>query len=275
VAAIAVADAKTALQEAEVALISARQALVNLGLEVPDTFADTDPQKIADSLRFLGIPPEVLKTLPAPTRSANLIAIRAPYSGVIVSADVVAGEVVAPTDVLFTVADPTRMWLTISIRQEDARYVRVGQSVVFRTDDASQEASGQIGWISPAVDPRTRTLQARVDLTNEDARLKDNTFGTSEIRLRSEPHAIAVPREAVQATADATFVFVRDRNFLKPDAPKVFYPRQVRTGAVDGAYVELLAGVLPGEVVATKGSSVLMAQLLRGNLGAACGCHQK
>ncbi len=77
VAAIAVADAKTALQEAEVALISARQALVNLGLEVPDEFADASPQTIADSLRFLGIPADVLKGLPAPTLSANLIAIRA------------------------------------------------------------------------------------------------------------------------------------------------------------------------------------------------------
>ncbi len=167
------------------------------------------------------------------------------------------------------------MWLTLSIRQEDAAHVRLGQTVSFRTDDGSQQASGQIGWISPAVDPRSRTLQARVDLANDDGRLKDNTFGTSEIRLRSEPHAIVVPREAVQATSDATFVFVRDRNFLQPDAPKVFYPRQVRIGAQDGPYVELLAGVLPGEVVATKGSNVLLAQLLRGNLAPACGCHEK
>jgi cobalt-zinc-cadmium efflux system membrane fusion protein len=37
--------------------------------------------------------------------------------------------------------------------------------------------------------------------------------------------------------------------------------------------VELLAGVLPGEVVATEGSNVLLAQLLRASLGAGCGCH--
>jgi len=51
--------------------------------------------------------------------------------------------------------------------------------------------------------------------------------------------------------------------------------RQVRIGARDDRYVELLAGVLPGEVVATKGSPALLAQLLRSSLGAGCGCHER
>ena len=82
-----------------------------------------------------------------------------------------------------------------------------------------------------------------------------------------------VPAGSVQSTGDAHFVFVRDKNYLQPDAPKVFHARQVRIGAKDEGYVELLAGVLPGEVVATAGSSVLLSQLLKSNLGAGCGCH--
>ncbi|MGD9720691.1 MAG: efflux RND transporter periplasmic adaptor subunit [Pirellulales bacterium] len=275
VAAAAVADAKAARQEAEVALISARQALVNLGLEVPEEFRDRDPQKIADQLRFLGIPDEVLAALPPANKSANLIALRAPYAGVVVATEVVAGEVVESTDVLFTVADPARMWLTLNVRQEDARYVALDQEVSFRTDDAAQKASGRITWISPTVDPRTRTLQARVVLDNADGRLRDNTFGTGEIVLRKQNEAIVVPREAVQSTGDASFVFVRDRDYLQAGAPKVFHPRQVRTGARDEQYVELLAGALPGEVVAVKGSSVILAQLLRSNLGEGCACHDQ
>ncbi|MEX2112811.1 MAG: efflux RND transporter periplasmic adaptor subunit [Pirellulales bacterium] len=275
VAAVAVADASAARQEAEVALISARQTLVNLGLEVPDNLAGRDPAQVDDELRFLGIAPEVLRALPAETRSANLLALRAPHDGVIVAAEVVAGEVVDPTDVLFTVADPSHMWLTLHVRQEDARYVAPGQEVVFRTDSSAQRISGQISWISPTIDPRTRTLEARVVLDNTDGRLKDNTFGTGDIVLRHEPKAVVVPRVAVQATPDAKFVFVRDRNYLQPDAPKVFHPRQVRLGAHDDQFVELLAGVLPGEVVVTEGSNVLLSQLQRSNLGAGCGCHEK
>jgi cobalt-zinc-cadmium efflux system membrane fusion protein len=116
-------------------------------------------------------------------------------------------------------------------------------------------------------------MQARVVLDNESGKLKDKTFGTGRIVLREEAKAVVVPRESVQAASDATFVFVRDKNYLDEKSPKVFHVRQVRTGASDDTHVELLAGVLPGEVVATQGSNVILSQLLRSNLGAGCGCH--
>lgn len=275
VAAIAVAEAQAAHQQAEVELISARQTLVNLGLDVPEDLTGREPAQVNDELRFLGIPADVLKSLPATTRSANLLALRAPHTGVIVAAEVVAGEVVDPSDVLYTVADPSHMWLTLHVRQEDARYVATGQEVAFRTDTSGDVVGGTISWISPTVDPRTRTLQARVVLANTDGRLRDNTFGTGDILLRQEQKAVVVPRAAVQSTPDAKFVFVRDRDYFKDGAPKVFHPRQVRVGAHDDQYVELLAGVLPGEVIATEGSAVILAQLQRSNLGAGCGCHEK
>ncbi len=199
----------------------------------------------------------------------------------IVACEVVAGEVVDPADVLFTMADPSHMWLTLHVRQEDARYVAANQEVVFQTDSSAEKITGQISWISPTIDPRTRTLQARVVLDNSDGRLKDNTFGTGDILLRHEEKAVVVPRTALQSTPDAKFVFVRGRDYFKPDAPKVFYPRQVRIGARDDQFVELLAGVLPGEVVATEGSAVILAQLQRSNLAPAAAAtrsrtqHQK
>ena len=93
------------------------------------------------------------------------------------------------------------------------------------------EATGRISWISPAIDERTRSVQVRVPIDNSQGRLRDKTFGTGTIILREEPQAIVVPREAIQATSDARFVFVRDKNYLTKDALKVFHVRQVRTGA--------------------------------------------
>jgi hypothetical protein len=46
-------------------------------------------------------------------------------------------------------------------------------------------------------------------------------------------------------------------------------------GATNGKYTEVIAGVLPGEVIATAGSDVLRAQLLKNNLGAGCDCVAK
>ncbi|HTN04296.1 MAG TPA: efflux RND transporter periplasmic adaptor subunit, partial [Planctomycetaceae bacterium] len=213
-------------------------------------------------------------SLPAGARTANLIPIVAPYDGTVVASDVLAGEVVDASQLLFTVSDPRRLWLMLSIREEDARYICKGLPVRFRSDHGGQPVSGSISWISPAVDRQTRTLEARVVIANEDGALRDKTFGTGRIVLREEPNAIVVPREAVQSTSDAQFVFVRDKNYFDEDSPKFFHVRQVRLGASDGPYVELLAGALPGEVIASKGSNVLLAQLLRSNLGAGCGCHE-
>jgi cobalt-zinc-cadmium efflux system membrane fusion protein len=267
-------EAESALQEAEIGFISARQSLANLGFDVPDQLESVEPKRVADDLRFLGVPKSVISQLPPDTKTANLIPIRAPYKGVVVKSEVVAGEVVDTSDMLFTVADPTRMWLLLSIRQEDAKYVRRGLPVTFQTGDRSQQVTGLISWISPAVNEQTRTMQVRVVIDNSNGGLQDKTFGTGRIILREEANAVVVPRDAVQSTPDATFVFVRDKNYFDERSPKFFHVRQVRMGAQDDQHVELLAGVLPGEVVATKGSSVLLAQLLRSNLGAGCGCHE-
>lgn len=267
-------EAESALQEAKVALISARQALANLGFDLPEGLETTDAETLADQLRLLGIPTNVAAALPAGTKSANLIPVRAPDDGVLIASEVVAGEVVDTTSTLFTVAAPDRLWLLLNVRQEDAKYVKRNLPVVFKADDGSAEFRGAVAWISPAVDQQTRTLQVRVVVNNPDGALRDKTFGTGQIVLREEPNAVVVPREALQSTSDAHFVFVRDKHYFDEGAPKVFHVRQVRVGARDGQSVELLAGVLPGEVVATKGSAVILAQLLRSNLGAGCGCHE-
>ncbi len=269
-----VIDAEAALQEAEIALISARQALANLGFELPEKLDGQDAKQLAEEIRFLNIPKSQISALPAGTKTANLIALKSPFEGVIVAADIVAGEMVSTTSSLYTVANPKHLWLILNVRQEDSKYVEPGLPVNFQTDDGAKEVTGRIAWISPAIDELTRTLRVRVTLENNDGRLRDKTFGTGRIVLREEPHAIVVPREAVQSTADANFVFVRDCKYFDEKSPKFFHVRQVRIGARNDGYVELLAGVLPGEVVATKGSPVLLAQLLRSNLGAGCGCHE-
>jgi hypothetical protein len=65
---------------------------------------------------------------------------------------------------------------------------------------------------------------------------------------------------------------VRDKNFFNEGAPKFFHIRKVRLGVKEGDMTEIIAGLIPGEVIASKNSVVLEAQLLKSNLGAGCGC---
>ena len=233
----AVLEAESAFREAQIAFVAARQSLVNLGFDVPERVRGPGrrpncrrPAACWDCRRRSS------PRLPSGIKTANLIPMRATYEGVVVASRVVAGEVVETTTVLFTLADPRRMLLMLNVRQEDARYVAAGLTVMFQTDAGSAEVAGRVSWVSPAIDEKTRTLEVRVMLENGDGKLRDKAFGSGRIILRQEPNAIVVPREAVQSTSDASFVFVRDRNYLKDGAPKVFSARQVRIGTTADGY---------------------------------------
>jgi cobalt-zinc-cadmium efflux system membrane fusion protein len=263
-------EAETALQESEVANLSAKQFLSNLGFTLPAISDADDPKVLADKLQLLGIPNEIIEKLPVSARNGNLLPIFAPFDGEIVSSDIVLGTVVDLTKPLFTVSDPSKMWIMLNVRQEDAQYLKIGQPVQFSSDNGNQKISSSISWISPAVDLKSRTLKVRAEVENKDGRLRDKTFGIGDVILREEKKAIVVPQEAIQSTADSQYIFIRDKNYFKPEAPKIFHVRQVRLGAKSGRNIEILAGALPGEVVVTKGSNVMLSHLLRSNLGEGC-----
>ncbi|MBI2826491.1 MAG: efflux RND transporter periplasmic adaptor subunit [Planctomycetia bacterium] len=268
-------ESDAALQEATIRLVQAQQQLVNLGLSVRASDFDGLPtEQIAERIQFLGLPSDLAAELAGDSTTSNLFPIRSPLDGVVVVRKVVAGEVVDTSTMLFSVADVRRMWLTLDVRQDDARFLSLGQKVLFLPSDSHDEpeVNGTLAWISTEADDQTRTVKVRVDLPNDDGRLRANTFGTGRIVLREEPAAIVVPSEAVHWDGDCNVVFVRDKNFLDKDSPKFFHVRQVRVGVKDGDTTEIIAGLLPGEVIASKNSVVLQAQLLKSNLGAGCGC---
>lgn len=266
-------EAEAALEDAQIALVGSQQLLTNLGFSTDaDSFADLSVAEISERLRMLGVPDDIAAALDAKVATSNLFALRSPIEGVVVERDLVAGEVVDTSTPLFSIADVGQMWLMLDVRQEDAKYLSLGQKVLFRPTDGGPETDGSLSWISTSIDDRTRTLKARVELPNAEGLLRANTFGTGRIVLREEPRAIVVPDEAVHSDGCCQVVFVRDKDYLKADAPKFFHVRKVRTGVTEGGRAEIIVGLLPGEVIAAKNSVVLEAQLLKGNLGAGCGC---
>jgi len=262
-------EAEASLREARIRLLSAQQALVNLGLPIQaDELKTLSDEKLAQRVQFLGLPDNLSRSLDPRTTTGNLLPIRSPLDGIVVAREVVAGEVVDTAKVLLTVADNGEMWLNLDVRLEDARLLAQGQKVLFKPDGYKQDLHGQITWISTAVDEKSRTVKLRAELPNADGKLRASTFGSGRIILREEAEAVVVPKEALHHEGCCNIVFVRDKNWTKEGAAKVFHVRKVIPGAMDGTSVEIIAGVLPGEVVAAKGSGVLRAELLKNHLGA-------
>ncbi len=127
-------EAETALSEARIRLTAAQQALTNLGLPIQLESLEAMPEdQLADRLRFLGLPKTIADSFDSKT-TGNLLPVTAPLDGVVVSRDVVAGEVVDAAKVLFVVADTRTMWLNLDLRLEDAKRVALGQQVRFWPD---------------------------------------------------------------------------------------------------------------------------------------------
>jgi multidrug efflux pump subunit AcrA (membrane-fusion protein) len=154
---------------------------------------------------------------------------------------------------------------------EDAGKLALGQPVHFRPDGSRADVSGKLVWKSTTADPQTRMVTVRAVLPNPSGQLLNETFGAGRIILREEQEAIVVPNEAVHWEGCCHVVFVRDKGFFdSKESPKVFHVRTVRLGARNEKFTEIIAGVLPGEVVAAKGSDVLRAELLKNSLGEGC-----
>ncbi|WP_164104595.1 efflux RND transporter periplasmic adaptor subunit [Candidatus Laterigemmans baculatus] len=267
-------EAEAALAKAQADVLSAEQSLRNLGLPVQaNSLQGLSEQQVLDHLRLLGIPDSIRGQLDGGPLSSNLLPIRSPIEGVVVSRSVSPGEVVDPSRILFQVTDVRQMWLTLHVPLEKLQQLAIGQTVRFHSDGSGQTVEGKLDWISTSADRLTRMVEVRAVLPNLDGRLRNETFGTGEVILRQEPDAIVIPTDSTHWEGCCQIVFVRDKNYFdSPDSPKVFHVRSVRLGAANGGYTEVIAGVLPGEVIATSGSDVLRAQLLKNNLGAGCEC---
>jgi cobalt-zinc-cadmium efflux system membrane fusion protein len=265
------AEARAAVREAEVRLLGAEQALINLGLPPPTgDLRVLSAVGVADRLQLLGVPADAVRSAAGVPPPGTLLPVRAPRDGVVLKADVVAGEAVEPGKALFVVADPGRLRLTVHLPPNDAGLVRVGQPVWFRPDGAVTDAVGRVTWVGVTADETTRTVPVWADLPNPHGRLRVATLGTGRIVLREEAAAVLVPTVALQTVGDVPVVFVRDKEFLSSGGPKVFHVRPVLVGARTAREVEVIAGLWPGEVVATKGSDVLLNEL-RKNLAAGAG----
>ncbi len=234
-------DSETSLTEARIELSRATQHLRNLGL----TEADVE-KVIADN------------------DTTSTLSVVAPFDGIVIERHAVRGEMIETQTPLFMIADVTRMWAMLDIRESDIRNVHVGQDVqVTLPAMQGEHFNGKIEWISAAVDETTRTLSARASLANPGDALRAHMFGKGRIVTSNAQSQLVLPHEAVQWDGCCNLVFVR-----QTDA--VFQPFKVRLGADLGDHYIVLSGLQDGDEVVTAGAFLLKTQLMKASIGAGC-----
>lgn len=211
-------------------------------------------------LAALEVPAQEIQRLEASGEVSRTITIVAPVTGSIVEKRVVSGQRVMAGDLLYRLVDLSEVWLEGEIFEQDLAAVQVGQEVIADFPALPGiERRGRVSFISPRLDPETRTARARIILANRTFELKPGMFGTIRFGARSRTAVLNVPRSAVLATGERNLVFVRR-------ADGRFVPREVVLGAATDDRVEILRGLALGETVVASGTFLLDAESNLGTL---------
>ncbi|WP_168210486.1 efflux RND transporter periplasmic adaptor subunit [Persicimonas caeni] len=196
--------------------------------------------------------------------STGRYTIRAPIAGTIVDRPGVVGAFATEETSLATVADTSKMWAMLDVAEGDSFALENGQPVTLAVDGATgRKFDGQVTWISPQVDPRTRTVKVRAEIDNADGKLRANQFARAEIGIAPDKKGVVVPKEAIQSLEDGTVVFVRKKQGQ-------YEPRIVEAGRSDGDVVQVRGNLRVGEPVVTTGAFILKTELSRDSIGAGC-----
>ncbi len=215
-------------------------------------------------LHVLGMDQPALERLATSGEVAPRFVIRAPIAGQVVQRELTLGELVSPErEALLVLADTSTLWVLA-----DAPEARLGEVVVgapawvsigFLSGDRLET---RVGFISPMVDPTTRTAQLRLDITAGNAgalRLRPGMFAQAEITAAApagQEAVVAVPEEAVQTVEGAPAVFVP-----VDGEPNTYAKRAVTVGKSVGGMVPILSGLAEGESYIATGSFILKADL--------------
>ena len=227
--AIATADleqAESAQVQAEGDLVAAEAALKVLGITDPNT--------------LLKAPPSFEAT------------VKAPITGQVVEQDVAVGQLIQPGSTqCFVISNTSTVWVLVNIYQKDLPYVRVGDTVTIQTDSYPDVFHGRISYVAAALDPNTRTLQARIETSNPGQKLKKDMYVVATVDAGAIPNAIALPDAAVlRDTENQPFVYVDQGGHQ-------FGRRSVTLGESRQGQTEITAGLKPGDRVVGDGSLFL------------------
>ena len=111
--------------------------------------------------------------------------LRSPIGGVVVAKNIKEGDYVKTGEPLFRIVDLSKLWLHLQAYESDLAWLRYGQEVSFTVESFPGETfTGRIAFIAPEVDRRTRTIAARVNVPNNDGRLKPGMFARGKVQVR-------------------------------------------------------------------------------------------
>lgn len=209
--------------------------------------AQADVEAAEQSLRILGLPNPTASTAVTPMAE---IPLKAPIAGAVVERDVSPGQLLqGGATQCFVISDMRTVWVLANVYQSDLAYVHVGDPVTISTDAYPETFRGKIQFVSPALDPNSRTLQARIETANPRYELKKQMYVTATVDAGTLRNIVVVPDAAVLHD-DQNMPFV----YVQSGAQNQFAQRLVTLGQSQNGFTQITQGLAADEAVVANGS---------------------
>lgn len=130
-----------------------------------------------ERLRLWGLKEEQVREIEKRDRPSDHLTILAPMGGIVTERLRLEGDYVDIGDRIYVIADLSQVWVMLDAYESDLVWLRYGQKITFTTEAYPGERFiGQIVFISPILNDRTRTVKVRVNVPNPDGKLKPDMF---------------------------------------------------------------------------------------------------
>ncbi len=180
------------------------------------------------------------------------LTLYAPYAGIVTMKMVNEGEFIKSGMELFKIADLSTIWVYADIYENELPWVKKGlDAEVILPYSGGESIAATVSYIYPYVEPKTRTIKARLDLKNSNLELRPEMYVDVKIKTRPVSQALVVPTEAVLYSGEKNTVFVALEGGK-------FEPRRVKIGVSDDrGFIEITQGLLEGERIVTSAQFML------------------
>lgn len=222
-----------------------------------------------DRLLNFGLTEDQVDAMTESKQASRVVPILSTHTGVVIDKHANEGMRVDPGMRIFRIADLSKLWVQVTLYEYQLPFVEVGLPATMTLSAMpGRSYEGQVVFVDPTVDPRTRAVQVRLAFDNPDGKLKPGMYANVTLTNTLEQDATLAPREAVIDTGRRTVAFVSLGQGR-------FEPRSVTLGVASGNnQVQVLDGLSPGERVVVSGQFLLdseasvresLARIVRGD----------
>ncbi len=216
-------------------------------------------------LELWDVTAEQMRELEKTGQAQKFVTVYAHVSGAMLDKQVFAGHKVMPNEPLMTIADLSTVWADADIYQSDLPYVKVGLPVTVTV--ASQTVTGKVSFVSPSLDPATRTMKARLEIPNPDLFLKPEMYANARLAYPLGD-VLAIPEAAVMRTGERTYAF-------KDGGDGKLIPVEIKVGPRSDGWFQLREGLAEGDKVVTSANFLVDSESsLKAALNAMAGGHK-